>query len=113
MSKIRIAVAGCGSVSRHYLSDRRSSEHAQVVAVCDVREERARERAEQFGVPADRVFHFISEDSQRCQPVGRPSESLLPLAGWHSLAGAVQRTDRFPSPLRQMPPCILTKLEVL
>jgi len=33
---------------------------------------------------SERIFHFVSEDGERWQPVGHPSESLLPLAGWHS-----------------------------
>ncbi len=33
---------------------------------------------------SERIFHFTSEDGEHWQPVGHPSESLLPLAGWHS-----------------------------
>lgn len=65
MSVIRIAIAGCGSVSWHYLNDLKTSKHAQVVAVCDVREERARERAEQFGVP--QVYTDVDDLLSRCQ----------------------------------------------
>ncbi|MCS7310490.1 MAG: Gfo/Idh/MocA family oxidoreductase, partial [Armatimonadetes bacterium] len=65
MSIIRIAIAGCGSVSWHYLNDLKTSAHAQVVAVCDVREERARERAEQFGIP--QVYTDLEEMLQRCE----------------------------------------------
>jgi predicted dehydrogenase len=62
---IRIAIAGCGSVSRHYLNDLQTSQHAQVVAVCDMFEERARERAEEFGVP--RVFTDVDEMLSQCE----------------------------------------------
>lgn len=48
---VRIAISGCGSVSRHYLNDLHDCAYAQVVAVSDVVEERARERAEQFHIP--------------------------------------------------------------
>lgn len=51
MSVVRVAIAGCGSVSRYYLNDQKGSTHAQVVAVCDVVTERARERAEQYQIP--------------------------------------------------------------
>ena len=65
MSLIRIAITGCGSVSRHYLSDLKNSEHAQVVAVCDIQEERARERAEQFEVA--QVYTDVDDLLSRCE----------------------------------------------
>lgn len=33
---------------------------------------------------SERIFHFTSADGEQWQPIGHPSESLLPLAGWHS-----------------------------
>jgi predicted dehydrogenase len=62
---IRVAIVGCGSVSRHYLSDLKTCEYAQVVALCDVVEERARERAEQFGIP--RIFTDLDEMLSQCE----------------------------------------------
>ena len=35
---------------------------------------------------AERLFHFVSEDGERWEPVGDPAESILPLAGWHTYA---------------------------
>lgn len=32
----------------------------------------------------ERLFHFVSEDGGEFEPVGHPSDSLLPLHGWHS-----------------------------
>ncbi len=52
MTPIRVGVAGCGSVSEHYLADMRSSEFVELVAVCDIVPERAERRAAEFGVPA-------------------------------------------------------------
>lgn len=51
MGRIRVAVAGCGSVSGYYLPDLRESPHVELVSVCDVAGERARQRAEEHGVP--------------------------------------------------------------
>jgi predicted dehydrogenase len=51
MTKIRVAVAGCGSVSEHYLNDLKKSPHAELVSVCDTVPERAERRAAEFGVP--------------------------------------------------------------
>jgi predicted dehydrogenase len=47
---IRVAVAGCGNVSQAYLPELTASPYTEVVAVCDAREERAREAAKEFGV---------------------------------------------------------------
>lgn len=47
---IRVAIAGCGSVSREYLEDLGMCRHARVVAVCDVDVRRAQARAEEFGI---------------------------------------------------------------
>lgn len=49
-SSVRVAVVGCGNVSRYYLSDLAASPWTEPVAVCDERLERARAAAEQYGV---------------------------------------------------------------
>lgn len=51
MDRVRVGVAGCGSVSEHYLADLKRSPFVDLVAVCDLLPERARRRADQFGVP--------------------------------------------------------------
>jgi predicted dehydrogenase len=50
MERVRVAVAGCGSVSRSYLPDLSASPYTEVMAVCDTQAERARETAQRFGV---------------------------------------------------------------
>jgi predicted dehydrogenase len=64
MAKIRVAVAGCGSVSGSYLPDLKKSPHVELVSVCDVVSERAAKRAAQFGVP----HHFADFDSMLTGP---------------------------------------------
>lgn len=49
--KLRIGVIGCGSVSGMYLPHLTKSPYVDVVSVCDIRPERAKARAEEFGVP--------------------------------------------------------------
>jgi predicted dehydrogenase len=53
--RVRVALVGCGSVSQRgmlpHLSQEDAREVVELVAVCDVVEERARETAEQFRVP--------------------------------------------------------------
>ena len=50
MARIRVGVAGCGNVSEHYLADLKRSPQVEVVSVCDVIEQRARRRAQEFDV---------------------------------------------------------------
>ena len=50
--KLKFAIVGCGSVSgNRYFPNLRSLDRAELVAVCDGVAERARPRAEEFGVP--------------------------------------------------------------
>ncbi len=52
MKKVKYAIVGCGSVSgNRYFPNVRSIERGQLAAVCDNVIERARPRAEEFGVP--------------------------------------------------------------
>ena len=52
MEKIRIGIIGTGSISHfHMVGYRASSDIAQVTAVCDLNEDRARAFAEKYGVP--------------------------------------------------------------
>lgn len=50
MNRIRVGLAGCGSVSEHYLANLKECPHVEVVAVCDIVESRYRERMAEFGV---------------------------------------------------------------
>jgi predicted dehydrogenase len=59
VASIRVAVAGCGSVSHPYLTDLRQSPLAEIVSVCDVIRERAAHRAAEFDVP--NVFGDVDE----------------------------------------------------
>lgn len=48
--KIRIGLIGCGSVSGVYLPHLRSNPYVEVISVCDIIPERAKNRAEEFNV---------------------------------------------------------------
>lgn len=53
MGKIKVAVIGCGSIARHrHLPEYAANPDVDIVAVCDVLEERANEMAEQYGAEA-------------------------------------------------------------
>ena len=58
--RIRTAVIGCGSVSHQYLPTLVDHPHVELVSVCDIRPERAREVAAKFGVSR----HYADLDAQ-------------------------------------------------
>ncbi|MCG7859236.1 hypothetical protein MD537_19830, partial [Flavihumibacter sediminis] len=49
--KIKIGIVGCGSVSGQYLPHLSKSAHVELVSVCDIVLERAKNRAKEFNVP--------------------------------------------------------------
>lgn len=49
--KLRVAVIGCGSVSGVYLPHLSKAPHVELVSVCDIVYERAKNRATEFNVP--------------------------------------------------------------
>lgn len=51
MKSFRSAVIGCGNISRRHTEALTESSRAELVAVCDIREDRAAAAGEKFGVP--------------------------------------------------------------
>ncbi len=51
MAKIRTALIGCGAISGTHLPALQKLENVEVISVCDAKEDRAKARAEQFGIP--------------------------------------------------------------
>ena len=49
--RIRVGIIGCGSASRMYFPNLKESPHVEIVSACDIIPERAKGRAEEFGVP--------------------------------------------------------------
>ncbi len=56
MPPLGIAIVGCGRISDLHALGYREREDARIVAVCDARRGRARDKARAWGVPADRVY---------------------------------------------------------
>ncbi|WP_318618003.1 Gfo/Idh/MocA family oxidoreductase [Sporosarcina sp. YIM B06819] len=53
MTKLRVAVIGCGSIAKYrHLGEYDSHSAVEIVAVCDIVEERAQEAADQYGATA-------------------------------------------------------------
>ena len=48
MKKLRVGVIGCGNISERHLDSAQSLDEAELVAVCDVKEDRAKEKAEKY-----------------------------------------------------------------
>lgn len=70
--RIRTGVIGCGSVSGQYLPVLTQSPYVEVVSVCDIRPERARDQAARFGV----AHHYPHIDQMLA---GEPFEFLVDL----------------------------------
>lgn len=49
MSKLRVGIIGAGSISEMHFEGYAKNEQAEIVAVCDLNEERAREKADKYG----------------------------------------------------------------
>lgn len=53
MSKLKVAVVGCGSIARYrHLPEYAANDQVELVAVCDIVEDRAKEMAEQYDAKA-------------------------------------------------------------
>ena len=101
---VRVALVGCGRISRNHLDAIRSIEGLELAGVCDVRAERAREAGEQYGAPwftdyAELLRAVACDAVAICTPSGlHPAHGVLAArAGRHvisekpmaiSLAGA-------------------------
>jgi predicted dehydrogenase len=49
--KIKVGVIGCGSVSTQYLPHLSKSPYVELVSACDIRYERAKEKASKYNIP--------------------------------------------------------------
>jgi predicted dehydrogenase len=56
MPPIRVAIVGCGRISDLHELGYRGREDAHIVAVCDTRRKRARERAKAWGIEGHKVY---------------------------------------------------------
>lgn len=90
MSKVlNWAVVGCGVISKNHLDAVAAIDNARVYAVCDIIEERAKKRQEEYG--AEKVYtdyHELMEDPQVdvvsvCTPSGAHAEIAVAAARHH------------------------------
>ena len=50
MKKVRFGLIGCGRISKNHLDAIKNAPHAELVAVCDIVEEKAKKAAEENGL---------------------------------------------------------------
>ncbi|MGX1265151.1 putative dehydrogenase [Rossellomorea marisflavi] len=63
MKRLKIGVIGCGSIAKHrHIPEYMASEHAEIVAVCDVVKDRAEEMADQIGAKAYTDYKDLLKD---------------------------------------------------
>ena len=61
MDQIRIGVIGTGSIAREHLKAYKKNPHVEIYALCDLNADLVAQRAEEFGVPAERTFTNCEE----------------------------------------------------
>lgn len=59
MKPLRVAIIGCGNVSKVHFPATKGSSFAELVAACDTKEERAKAFGEQYGVPYYTDYHDV------------------------------------------------------
>ena len=66
--RIRLALVGCGRISRNHFESIARLPELELVAVCDVVPERARAAGEEQGFSGDRAVHGVGSGDRRSRP---------------------------------------------
>lgn len=65
MSKIKVGVIGCGSIAKHrHIPEHAANENVEIVAFCDIVEERAQEYADQYNAKAYTSFEELLKNEE-------------------------------------------------
>jgi predicted dehydrogenase len=102
MEKLRVAVIGCGSIAQHrHLPEYKSNKNVEIVAVCDINEERALAVAEKYDVKAYTNYEeLLSSGSVDAVSVCTPNYLHAPIsiaalnAGLHVLCEKPMATSK-------------------
>ncbi|MDQ0973682.1 UDP-N-acetylglucosamine 3-dehydrogenase [Neobacillus niacini] len=102
MGKLRVAVIGCGSIAQHrHLPEYKSNKNVEIVAVCDINEERALAVAEKYDVKAYTNYQeLLSSGSVDAVSVCTPNYLHAPIsiaalnAGLHVLCEKPMATSK-------------------
>src|SRR5690606_21891324 len=89
MSKLKVGVIGCGSISRwRHLLEYAANQQVEIVAVCDIVEERAKEMAEEYNATAYKDYEtMLSEADLDVVSVCTPHYLHAPMSTASSNAG--------------------------
>ena len=68
MSKLKIGVIGCGSIARfRHLPEYAANKNVEIVAVCDIVEDRVKETAETYNAKAYTNYEeLLADEEHRC-----------------------------------------------
>lgn len=59
MKQLKVAIVGCGNVSKVHFAAAVSNPSAKLIAVCDIKEDRAKQASEEYGVPYYTDYHDV------------------------------------------------------
>ncbi|WP_077619343.1 Gfo/Idh/MocA family protein [Bacillus sinesaloumensis] len=90
MGKLKVAVIGCGSIAKfRHLPEYKANQHVDIVAVCDINEERVKETAEKYGAkPYTNYEDLLKEVHVDIVSVCTPNYLHAPISIAASNAGA-------------------------
>ncbi|MDX8044509.1 Gfo/Idh/MocA family oxidoreductase [Gracilibacillus sp. S3-1-1] len=82
MNKLKVAVIGCGSIAIHrHLPEYQANPHVEIVAVCDIKEDRAEHTAEKYQTVAYTDYHrAITESGAELVSVCLPNYLHAPVS---------------------------------
>lgn len=82
MHKLKVGVIGCGSIARYrHLAEYQSHENVEIIAVCDVVQERALEMAEKFGAAAYTDYQeLLKNDEVEAVSICTPNALHAPMS---------------------------------
>ncbi len=110
--KIRIAIVGCGRISKnHFESIRQSSSEIDLVAICDIDPVILEEMAKKYNVPAYRNIEKMLQSEVLdvvvlCTPSGLHSEQAILVASYHvNVVTEKPMATRFSDGIRMVKAC--------
>lgn len=82
MHKLKVGVIGCGSIARYrHLAEYQAHENVEIIAVCDVVQERALEMAEKFGAAAYTDYQeLLKNDELEAVSICTPNALHAPMS---------------------------------
>ena len=88
MKKLKVAIIGCGNVSKVHFAATTTNPSAQLIAVCDIKEDRAQSASAKYGVPYytdyEEALALGPDIIHVCTPTIITPKLRLPRQAWHS-----------------------------